>query len=63
MAASRPADRVAAGKPAHSTVTVTARAAGGTVVIEVADDGTGIDEDAASRDRHLARGAAARTPP
>jgi chemotaxis protein histidine kinase CheA len=37
--------RVAAGKPAHSTVTVTARAAGGTVVIEVADDGMGVDDD------------------
>ncbi|MDQ1710201.1 MAG: two-component system, chemotaxis family, sensor histidine kinase and response regulator WspE [Frankiaceae bacterium] len=39
------AARVAAGKPAHSTVTITARAAGGTVVIEVADDGAGIDEE------------------
>ena len=39
------AERVAAGKPAQATVTVTARAAGGTVVIEVADDGAGIDED------------------
>jgi chemotaxis protein histidine kinase CheA/CheY-like chemotaxis protein len=41
-----PADRVAAGKPAQATVTVSARAAGGTVVLEVADDGGGIDEDA-----------------
>jgi chemotaxis protein histidine kinase CheA len=40
-----PEARLAAGKLGHSTVTVTARAAGGTVVIEVADDGTGIDED------------------
>ncbi len=40
-----PADRVAAGKPPHCTVTVTARAAGGTVVIEVTDDGVGIDDD------------------
>jgi chemotaxis protein histidine kinase CheA/CheY-like chemotaxis protein len=39
------AERIAAGKPAQSTVTVTARAAGGTVVIEVSDDGSGIDED------------------
>jgi chemotaxis protein histidine kinase CheA len=39
------AQRVAAGKPEQATVTVTARAAGGTVVIEVADDGAGIDED------------------
>jgi chemotaxis protein histidine kinase CheA/CheY-like chemotaxis protein len=41
-----PADRVATGKPAQATVTVNARAAGGTVVIEVSDDGAGIDEDA-----------------
>ncbi|HVW80695.1 MAG TPA: hybrid sensor histidine kinase/response regulator [Mycobacteriales bacterium] len=40
-----PAERVAAGKPAQATVTVAARAAGGTVVIEVSDDGVGIDED------------------
>src|SRR3954470_5368063 len=39
-------DRVAAGKPPRSTVTVSARAAGGTVVIDVADDGAGVDEDA-----------------
>jgi chemotaxis protein histidine kinase CheA len=39
-------DRIAAGKPAQSTVTVSARAAGGTVVIDVADDGAGVDEDA-----------------
>jgi CheY-like chemotaxis protein len=37
---------VAAGKPAQATVTVSARAAGSTVVIEVADDGPGIDEEA-----------------
>jgi chemotaxis protein histidine kinase CheA len=41
--------RVAAGKPAEATVTVAARAAGGTVVIEVSDDGAGIDEDALRR--------------
>jgi chemotaxis protein histidine kinase CheA len=39
------ATRLAAGKPAQSTVTIAARAAGGTVVIEVADDGAGIDDD------------------
>jgi CheY-like chemotaxis protein/chemotaxis signal transduction protein len=39
-------DRLAAGKPAQATVTVTARSAGGTVVIDVTDDGCGIDEDA-----------------
>src|SRR3954469_1420204 len=38
------AKRLAAGKPAHATVTVAARAAGGTVVLEVTDDGAGIDE-------------------
>jgi chemotaxis protein histidine kinase CheA/CheY-like chemotaxis protein len=37
--------RVAAGKPAQATVTVSARAAGSTIVIEVADDGHGIDEE------------------
>jgi chemotaxis protein histidine kinase CheA len=41
-----PAARLAAGKPGRATVTVTARAAGGTVVLEVADDGAGIDADA-----------------
>jgi chemotaxis protein histidine kinase CheA len=41
-----PADRVHAGKPPQATVTVTARAAGSTVVIEVSDDGRGVDEDA-----------------
>jgi chemotaxis protein histidine kinase CheA/CheY-like chemotaxis protein len=40
------AERVARGKPAEATVTVSARAAGSTVVIEVADDGSGVDEDA-----------------
>lgn len=40
-----PAERVAAGKPAQATVTVAARASGGTVVIEVTDDGVGIDEN------------------
>src|SRR3954452_9526034 len=40
------ADRLAAGKPAQATVTVTARAAGGTVVLDVSDDGAGIDDDA-----------------
>jgi chemotaxis protein histidine kinase CheA len=44
-----PATRVAAGKPAQATVTVAARAAGGTVVLEVSDDGAGIDEDAVRR--------------
>jgi chemotaxis protein histidine kinase CheA len=39
-----PAERVAAGKPARATVTVSARAAGSTVIIEVADNGRGIDE-------------------
>ena len=40
-----PAQRIQAGKPTHATVTVSARAAGSTVVIEVSDDGRGIDED------------------
>jgi chemotaxis protein histidine kinase CheA len=40
------AQRVNAGKSPRATVTVSARAAGGTVVIEVSDDGVGIDEQA-----------------
>lgn len=39
------AERQAAGKPGRATVTVAARAAGSTVVIEVSDDGGGVDED------------------
>src|SRR3954467_404403 len=50
-----PEQRVAAGKPAEATVTVAARAAGGTVVIEVSDDGAGIDEQAL-RTEALSRG-------
>lgn len=38
--------RIAAGKPGIATVTVAARSAGGTVVIEVTDDGFGVDEEA-----------------
>jgi chemotaxis protein histidine kinase CheA len=41
-----PETRVAAGKPPRATVTVSARSVGGTVVLEVADDGAGVDEDA-----------------
>jgi chemotaxis protein histidine kinase CheA/CheY-like chemotaxis protein len=40
-----PVERAAAGKPPCATVTVSARAAGSTVVIEVGDDGYGIEED------------------
>jgi chemotaxis protein histidine kinase CheA/CheY-like chemotaxis protein len=50
-----PGDRIADGKPGQATVTVTARASGGTVVIEVADDGQGIDDDAL-RTSAIARG-------
>ncbi len=41
-----PEARRAAGKPAQAVVTVSARSVGGTVVLEVADDGTGVDEEA-----------------
>jgi chemotaxis protein histidine kinase CheA/CheY-like chemotaxis protein len=41
-----PPERLEAGKPAQATVTVSARAAGSTIVIEVSDDGYGIDEEA-----------------
>jgi chemotaxis protein histidine kinase CheA/CheY-like chemotaxis protein len=40
-----PEERIAAAKPPRATVTVLAKAAGGTVVLEVSDDGRGIDED------------------
>jgi chemotaxis protein histidine kinase CheA len=40
-----PDDRMAVDKPPRATVTVSAKAAGGTVVLEVSDDGRGIDED------------------
>jgi chemotaxis protein histidine kinase CheA len=40
-----PEARVAAGKPRRATVTVSARQAGSTVIVEVADDGAGIDDD------------------
>ncbi len=40
-----PAERSSAGKPAQATVTVSARASGSTIVIEVSDDGYGIDEN------------------
>ena len=40
------ADREAVGKPSRGVVRVSARSVGGTVVIEVADDGAGVDEEA-----------------
>jgi two-component system chemotaxis sensor kinase CheA len=47
-----PAERMAAGKPAHGTVTLRASQRGGNIVIEVSDDGRGLD-----RQRILARAA------
>jgi two-component system chemotaxis sensor kinase CheA len=41
-----PTDREAAGKPAAGTVRISARHAGGNVVITVADDGRGVDRHA-----------------
>jgi two-component system chemotaxis sensor kinase CheA len=41
-----PEERVKAGKPRRGTVSLAARQKGNHVVIEVADDGAGIDEDA-----------------
>ncbi|MEY2517831.1 MAG: two-component system, chemotaxis family, sensor histidine kinase and response regulator WspE, partial [bacterium] len=53
-----PAARLQAGKPAQATVSVSARAAGSTVVIEVHDDGRGVDETRL-REVAVARGALA----
>ena len=50
-----PDDRVAAGKPRLGTVEIAARHAGGSVVIEVKDDGAGIDPAAVAR-KGVARG-------
>lgn len=40
-----PAERVAAGKPAHGTIRLEARHRGGMLVLEVEDDGRGIDPE------------------
>jgi two-component system, chemotaxis family, sensor kinase CheA len=44
-----PEDRLAAGKPRHGTIQIAARHAGGSVVIEVRDDGSGIDPHVIAR--------------
>jgi two-component system chemotaxis sensor kinase CheA len=44
-----PEVRVAAGKPRTGTLTIAARHAGGSVVIEVRDDGRGVDPEAVAR--------------
>ncbi|MGA2014314.1 MAG: chemotaxis protein CheA, partial [Solirubrobacteraceae bacterium] len=49
------AERVAAGKPPVGTLTIAARHAGGSVVIEVRDDGRGINPQAIAR-KALAQG-------
>jgi chemotaxis protein histidine kinase CheA len=50
-----PVERLRVGKARQATVTVAARQAGSTVVIEVSDDGAGIDDDAL-RERAIAQG-------
>ena len=45
----RPDERLAAGKPRQGTIQIAARHAGGSVVIEVRDDGNGIDPHAIAR--------------
>ena len=50
-----PQDRLAAGKPAEGTVTLSAEHRGGRIVIEVSDDGRGIDRDRV-RQKALERG-------
>jgi two-component system chemotaxis sensor kinase CheA len=44
-----PDDRVTAGKARHGTIEIAARHAGGSVIIEVRDDGKGIDPQAVAR--------------
>ena len=53
-----PEDRVAAGKPAEGVLTLRAYHEGGQVVIEVADDGAGIDSDRIARQGARARACA-----
>ena len=43
MASRRPSERIAAGKPADGTIRLGASTAGEAVIIEIADDGRGID--------------------
>jgi two-component system, chemotaxis family, sensor kinase CheA len=45
----RPEERLAAGKPRNGTIQIAARHAGGSVVIEVRDDGDGINPQAVAR--------------
>jgi two-component system chemotaxis sensor kinase CheA len=52
-----PSQRLAAGKPAHGTITLSAAHEGGSIVIEVRDDGAGLKRDrilAKARERGLA---------
>jgi two-component system chemotaxis sensor kinase CheA len=44
-----PAQRIAAGKPAAGTIEIAARHAGGSVIIEVRDDGRGVDPEAVAQ--------------
>jgi two-component system chemotaxis sensor kinase CheA len=50
-----PAERIASGKPPEGTLTLSATTAGESVVLEIADDGRGIDREAVRR-RALAAG-------
>jgi two-component system, chemotaxis family, sensor kinase CheA len=52
-----PDERVAAGKPAKGTITLRAAHQGGSIIVEVADDGKGLDRDrilAKARERGMA---------
>jgi two-component system chemotaxis sensor kinase CheA len=44
-----PADRVKAGKPSHGSITIEARHEAGQVVVEIIDDGRGIDPERIAR--------------
>jgi len=52
-----PSERLSAGKPEHGTIKVASRYEGGNVIIEIIDDGRGLDRDrilAKARERGLA---------
>jgi two-component system chemotaxis sensor kinase CheA len=52
-----PGQRIAAGKPPDGTIRLSASTVGETVLLEIADDGAGIDVEAVARRAHVESGA------